>query len=253
MRQHLQADNQVLLFLNRRGFSPALMCHDCGWLAECQRCDSYYTLHQQHRQCAVTTATASVRCRISVRAAVPPICCRSAWARNSWSSSSARCFWRTGVAHRSRHHQPQRRAGAASGRCASRRSAHSGRHADAGQRPSLPGRDAGIAAGCRWRAVFCRFPGRRALCPALQVAGRAGRAGKQGEVLHRRTIRNIHCCKRCCIAAILRLPIRRCWSASQCSCRRGPATHCFALKIWITRRRRSSRSCVPAGSQPAQR
>ncbi|MEK6308455.1 MULTISPECIES: primosomal protein N' [Pantoea] len=50
MRQHLQADNQVLLFLNRRGFSPALMCHDCGWLAECQRCDSYYTLHQQHRQ-----------------------------------------------------------------------------------------------------------------------------------------------------------------------------------------------------------
>ncbi|MDZ7276884.1 primosomal protein N' [Pantoea eucrina] len=50
MRQHLQADNQVLLFLNRRGFSPALMCHDCGWLAECQRCDSYYTLHQHHRQ-----------------------------------------------------------------------------------------------------------------------------------------------------------------------------------------------------------
>lgn len=50
MRQHLQADNQVLLFLNRRGFSPVLMCHDCGWLAECQRCDSYYTLHQHRRQ-----------------------------------------------------------------------------------------------------------------------------------------------------------------------------------------------------------
>jgi len=50
MRQHLQADNQVLLFLNRRGFSPALLCHDCGWIAECQRCDHYYTLHQQQRQ-----------------------------------------------------------------------------------------------------------------------------------------------------------------------------------------------------------
>lgn len=50
MRQHLNANNQVLLFLNRRGFSPALMCHDCGWIAECQRCDHYYTLHQQHRQ-----------------------------------------------------------------------------------------------------------------------------------------------------------------------------------------------------------
>lgn len=50
MRQHLQANNQVLLFLNRRGFSPALLCHECGWIAECQRCDHYYTLHQQHHQ-----------------------------------------------------------------------------------------------------------------------------------------------------------------------------------------------------------
>ncbi|WP_017348802.1 primosomal protein N' [Pantoea sp. A4] len=50
MREHLQADNQVLLFLNRRGFSPALLCHDCGWIAECQRCEHYYTLHQQQRQ-----------------------------------------------------------------------------------------------------------------------------------------------------------------------------------------------------------
>ncbi|MDW8847933.1 primosomal protein N' [Erwinia sp. MMLR14_017] len=47
---HLKADNQVLLFLNRRGFSPAMLCHECGWIAECQRCDRYYTLHQQHRQ-----------------------------------------------------------------------------------------------------------------------------------------------------------------------------------------------------------
>ncbi|MCV5598515.1 primosomal protein N', partial [Escherichia coli] len=38
MRQHLQADNQVILFLNRRGFAPALLCHDCGWIAECPRC-----------------------------------------------------------------------------------------------------------------------------------------------------------------------------------------------------------------------
>ncbi|ADO50568.1 primosomal protein N' [[Enterobacter] lignolyticus] len=49
MRQHLQADNQVILFLNRRGFAPALLCHDCGWIAECPRCDHYYTLHQAQR------------------------------------------------------------------------------------------------------------------------------------------------------------------------------------------------------------
>ncbi|NIY91693.1 primosomal protein N' [Vibrio diazotrophicus] len=46
MRRHLSAGNQVLLFLNRRGFSPALMCHECGWIADCQRCDAYYTFHQ---------------------------------------------------------------------------------------------------------------------------------------------------------------------------------------------------------------
>ncbi|MDE1211718.1 primosomal protein N' [Vibrio aestuarianus] len=46
MRKHLSAGNQVMLFLNRRGFSPALMCHECGWIAECKRCDAYYTFHQ---------------------------------------------------------------------------------------------------------------------------------------------------------------------------------------------------------------
>ena len=50
MRQHLQADNQVVLFLNRRGYAPALLCHDCGWIAECARCDHYYTLHQAQHQ-----------------------------------------------------------------------------------------------------------------------------------------------------------------------------------------------------------
>lgn len=50
MKTHLQADNQVILFLNRRGYAPALLCHECGWIAECQRCDHYYTLHQNYRQ-----------------------------------------------------------------------------------------------------------------------------------------------------------------------------------------------------------
>ena len=41
------AGNQVLLFLNRRGFAPALLCHECGYLHECDRCDAFFTLHQQ--------------------------------------------------------------------------------------------------------------------------------------------------------------------------------------------------------------
>lgn len=50
MGEHLAAGQQVLLFLNRRGYAPALLCHECGWLAQCQRCDAYYTVHQGSRQ-----------------------------------------------------------------------------------------------------------------------------------------------------------------------------------------------------------
>ncbi|MCL1125920.1 primosomal protein N' [Shewanella surugensis] len=46
MRMHLEAGNQVILFLNRRGFAPALLCHECGHLHECDRCDAFFTIHQ---------------------------------------------------------------------------------------------------------------------------------------------------------------------------------------------------------------
>jgi primosomal protein N' (replication factor Y) len=47
MQQHLQQDGQVLLFLNRRGFAPVLICHACNWVAACKRCDAKMTLHHQ--------------------------------------------------------------------------------------------------------------------------------------------------------------------------------------------------------------
>jgi len=50
MREHLQANGQVLLFLNRRGFAPTLLCHDCGWIATCPRCDAHLTLHRGDNQ-----------------------------------------------------------------------------------------------------------------------------------------------------------------------------------------------------------
>jgi len=43
--QQLEAGGQVLLFLNRRGYAPTLLCHDCGWVAECRRCDAHMVLH----------------------------------------------------------------------------------------------------------------------------------------------------------------------------------------------------------------
>lgn len=53
MRQHLNQGTQVLVFLNRRGFSPTLTCHHCGWIADCRRCDAHLTLHRQpaHLHC----------------------------------------------------------------------------------------------------------------------------------------------------------------------------------------------------------
>lgn len=49
IQAELEQQNQVLLFLNRRGYAPALLCHECGWLATCERCDAPYTLHQHNR------------------------------------------------------------------------------------------------------------------------------------------------------------------------------------------------------------
>ncbi|KAG1658104.1 Primosomal protein N' [Nymphon striatum] len=45
IRQHLDNNNQVMLFLNRRGFAPVLMCQDCGWHAVCNHCDMGMTYH----------------------------------------------------------------------------------------------------------------------------------------------------------------------------------------------------------------
>lgn len=47
MRAELVAGNQVLLFLNRRGYAPVVTCHACGWMAQCPHCDARLTWHQQ--------------------------------------------------------------------------------------------------------------------------------------------------------------------------------------------------------------
>ncbi|MEM8682348.1 MAG: primosomal protein N' [Pseudomonadota bacterium] len=48
--RHLDDDGQALLFLNRRGFAPTLICGDCGHVAECHRCDARMTVHQRQQQ-----------------------------------------------------------------------------------------------------------------------------------------------------------------------------------------------------------
>lgn len=53
IRDHITSGQQVLIFINRRGFAPVLQCKDCGWIAECKHCDARMTLHrtQPHLRC----------------------------------------------------------------------------------------------------------------------------------------------------------------------------------------------------------
>ncbi|MBM4195678.1 MAG: primosomal protein N' [Gammaproteobacteria bacterium] len=48
--RHLDAGGQVLLYLNRRGFAPTLLCTDCGKCLECTRCDARLVLHLRERR-----------------------------------------------------------------------------------------------------------------------------------------------------------------------------------------------------------
>ena len=50
IRQHIEKKQQVMLFLNRRGFAPVLMCPACGWHAVCQQCDIGMTYHASFRK-----------------------------------------------------------------------------------------------------------------------------------------------------------------------------------------------------------
>jgi len=53
IKNHLDRHNQVLIFINRRGFAPVLLCQQCGWTAQCAQCETRYTLHKQppHLHC----------------------------------------------------------------------------------------------------------------------------------------------------------------------------------------------------------
>jgi primosomal protein N' (replication factor Y) len=47
MKLCLERKEQVLVFLNRRGYAPTLMCHQCGWIAACDHCDVNLTVHKR--------------------------------------------------------------------------------------------------------------------------------------------------------------------------------------------------------------
>jgi len=66
IKVHLDQKGQVLLFLNRRGYAPALICFKCGWHQACKRCDSNMILHY---------STQILRCHhCDAQTAIPKLC-----------------------------------------------------------------------------------------------------------------------------------------------------------------------------------
>ena len=75
IERHLAGDGQVLVFLNRRGYAPTLLCTACGWIAPCSECDARLTVHQASgrlrcHHCGADTALPSrcPQCGFAVKA-----------------------------------------------------------------------------------------------------------------------------------------------------------------------------------------
>ncbi|MEP6906889.1 MAG: primosomal protein N' [Pseudoxanthomonas sp.] len=67
----LASGGQVLVFKNRRGYAPVLMCHDCGWSAQCKRCGT----PEKSSPMTVHGAGRRLQCHhCGARQAVPPAC-----------------------------------------------------------------------------------------------------------------------------------------------------------------------------------
>ena len=50
IKKTLAKNEQVLLFLNRRGYAPVQICHSCAWVARCHRCDTSLVIHYDERR-----------------------------------------------------------------------------------------------------------------------------------------------------------------------------------------------------------
>jgi len=62
----LARGEQTLLFLNRRGFAPVVLCHQCGWIARCPRCDANLVWHKGRQllvchHCGGQTRTSAIK------------------------------------------------------------------------------------------------------------------------------------------------------------------------------------------------
>ncbi|MBP3774763.1 MAG: primosomal protein N' [Bacteroidaceae bacterium] len=50
IEQALENSEQVILFQNRRGYTPVMECRQCGWIPSCQFCDVSLTYHHEQQR-----------------------------------------------------------------------------------------------------------------------------------------------------------------------------------------------------------
>ncbi len=50
IESRLARGEQSLVFLNRRGYAPVLCCSACGWISDCRRCSAHMVFHKADRQ-----------------------------------------------------------------------------------------------------------------------------------------------------------------------------------------------------------
>ena len=81
IQKAVEADRQVILFQNRRGYNPYLICGTCGYLPQCVQCDVSLTLHKYsnklHCHYCGSTYPKLITC---------PACASSNWLENNFGT-----------------------------------------------------------------------------------------------------------------------------------------------------------------------
>jgi primosomal protein N' (replication factor Y) len=185
LRECVVRGEQALVFINRRGYAPVLMCRSCGWISGCRRCSARLVLHLPERR---------VCCHHCGHVSAPPAACPECGnpdlapvgqGTQRVEEALARLLPQARILRIDRDTTRRRRAWA-------------------GMRRRIQERDVDILVGTQILAKGHDFPhlnlvgvlnsdsqlyssdfraAERLFALLTQVAGRAGRGGTQGEVL----------------------------------------------------------------------
>ena len=183
MQETIESGKQVILFQNRRGYSPYLICSTCGFIPHCDNCDVTLTYHKLlHR----------LQCHYCGTSYPRPLVC-TACGSSTWTEKN---FGTERIEEELHLLLPDARVARMDIDTVKGKTAHDSliqtfeqQRLDilVGTQMVVKGLDfdhvnlVGIL-GCRWITQFCRFPGQRT-CFSIDGAGErtCGQEGKAGE------------------------------------------------------------------------